>query len=197
MMKISYNEELNKIFASKDIVKIFHDGNEDCSLLLNTGKIKVIDNIFDTQIAQRVLHENKHTYIKKTSKNSNISLKDLLKKYFNVIKDNNCEIKNQMNDDNEFWKIRPLNFSMINYAVEDVLYLEKLYHMYKNSLSTDLFKGIFKESKNSIPYANLNLNIKKDERLNLHKIIENEDDKEKSTSNNLKNGKKKISGMIK
>lgn len=148
-----------------------HDGNEDCSLLLNSKSIKEMNCLFDTQIAQRIYFEACTS--KKTTKDSNISLKDLLKKHINIVKDDKCDMKTQMNKDKNLWNKRPLNKQMLNYAVEDVHYLEKLYEFFKKNMPDEQILSVLEESRQSIPYSYLNLNINVLERDNLIKPQEN------------------------
>jgi ribonuclease D len=142
--------------------------------------------LFDTQVAQRILYESKGNV--KTTKDSSISLKDLLLKYFKVVKDDKSEIKNEMTCNKYYWGTRPLTKTMMKYATEDVLFLEKLYNLFKNSLNKELLNRVFLESQQSISYSYINLNIEKYNRRTLANTIDLDNGEVKKT---------KLSGMIK
>lgn len=149
-------------------------------MLLNTKITKEINNIFDTQVAYRIYHEHKTK--KKTSKESSISLKDLLHKSFSVVKDENMEIHNEMKKNKLFWGTRPLTNKMLKYAAGDVLYLSKLFVKFLNMLNESLVAKVYDQSKQSVDYSYINLDINRFERLSL--------------ANKLRE-KKEIKGMLK
>ncbi len=114
-------------------------------------------------------------------------------KYFKVVKDDKSEIKSEMNSNKYYWGVRPLTENMMKYATEDVLFLEKLYNLFKKSLNKELFNRVFLESQQSISYSYINLNIEKYNRRTLADTI----DLESLTTEDHKNKKFKLSGMIK
>lgn len=166
MMKIGYIQELEIILMKDNIIKIFHDSNEDCSLLINSGISSKINGIFDTQVANRISSE--YTYNNKISKDSSISLKDLLENKLKITKDDKNEIRDQMKDNKYFWAYRPLNNKMLKYAAEDVLHLINIYYYFLSSLKSDLLLKIMSESKASLSYSLLNLDIEVNTRYLLH-----------------------------
>ena len=90
-------------------------------MLLNSNIAKNIENIFDTQVANRIIFQRYNN--QKTTKESSISLKDLLEQCLNVTKDSNCEIYYEMKNNKSFWSKRPLTGKMLKYASEDVFFL--------------------------------------------------------------------------
>lgn len=108
----------------------------------------------------------------RTTKNSSLSLKDLLSIHFPYDSNKYHDLKMMMKTDSSFWGQRPLTEKMLSYAVEDVLFLEKLYWIFKkecdtfnkNTVKQNLWEKIFSDSQYSIPYTSLNLNIEKFQR---------------------------------
>ena len=85
-----------------------------------------------------------------------------------------------MKNNKAFWSKRPLTSKMLKYASEDVLFLEKLYFKFISLVNDTVMNKIFEESKSSIAYSKINLNIKNNQRYDL-----------------LKNNIKEIKGMLK
>lgn len=56
---------------------------------------------------------------------------------------------------------------MLKYAAEDVLYLGRLFAKFKNMMNMNQISKAFTESKNSVDYSSINLDIAKYERLSL------------------------------
>lgn len=134
-------------------------------MLLNSNVAKNIENIFDTQVANRIIFQKYNN--QKTTKDSSISLKNLLDQCLNITKDKNCEIQIEMKNNKTFWGKRPLTSKMLKYASEDVLYLEKLYIKFISLVNENVVKKILDDSKVSIVYSSINLNIKFNQRYNL------------------------------
>jgi len=93
---------LKQIFYRKDITKLFHGADYDIRSLYRDFDIDV-NSLFDTQLACRYLGYKESGLISILKKKLNVALN---KKY-------------QKKD----WSIRPLPSEMINYALNDVLYL--------------------------------------------------------------------------
>lgn len=100
-IKISKSDmdNLHVIFDNDEIIKVFHSEHNDISVIKNNYNW-TINNTIDTQR----LHFIKY-------KEYSVSLKNLVKKYFNYDIDKTC----QKSD----WSIRPLSNEMINYAYID------------------------------------------------------------------------------
>lgn len=167
MTQLSYIEELEMLFLREDIIKIFHDGNEDCSYLINSGLTKSINSLFDTQIAYRISKEYENLYKYSKKPNASISLKELLEKMLNVVKDEKDEIRLQMKKDKKFWAERPLSSKMLKYAAEDVLLLFKVYTKFISTMSNELIIKVMKESIVNIRYSSLNLDVSENNRYSL------------------------------
>lgn len=93
-----------------------------------------------------------------------------------------------MTSNKYYWGTRPLTKTMMKYATEDVLFLEKLYNLFKNTLNKELLNRVFLESRQSITYSYINLNIEKYNRRTLADTVDLDNGEHKKT---------KISGMIK
>ncbi|MDR0885597.1 MAG: ribonuclease D [Clostridiales Family XIII bacterium] len=98
---------LAPIFADKSILKIFHSGNQDCSILYHALGV-VPAPIFDTQVAGLVLGYA-----------TPVSLATIVEDYCGVIlgKTETCS----------HWDRRPLTKSQKEYALDDVRYLISIY----------------------------------------------------------------------
>jgi len=104
---------LNEVCTNKDIVKVLHGSERDITWLQRDFGIYII-NMFDTQLAAKVLKEEMY------------NLARLLNKYCSVTVDK----KYQMAD----WRTRPLPDEMVTYARQDTHYLLYLYDLYRNLL---------------------------------------------------------------
>lgn len=93
-----------------------------------------------------------------------------------------------MTGNKNFWLNRPLSKEMLKYAVEDVLFLERLYLEFKASLSSDLFNKVLEESMNSVAYSKINLAINKEDRTGLVHLLK--------LQKNNKNGSGNLYGKI-
>lgn len=177
MTKLPYIEELELLFSRVDITKIFHDANEDCSMLINSGITSEVNGIFDTQVAHRIVYESLTK--NKTTKESTISLKELLEKKLKITKDENDETRQNMKNNKMFWAQRPLEGRMLKYAAEDVIHLIRIYFQFISSLNNDTIVRIMNESKWSTAYSLINLDI------------------DSSIRHSLSSCKKEITGMLK
>lgn len=96
---------LGPVFASPDIVKVFHGADYDIRSLYRDFKFE-IKNLFDTEIACRFLGARES------------GLGTVLGELFDVRLDKKFQRKD--------WSQRPLPEEMITYAAEDVIYLARL-----------------------------------------------------------------------
>lgn len=114
VLKIKNLFPLKKLLRSNDLMKIFHSPRQDIEIFFNLFKI-LPRNIFDTQIAYSFLHtEYQISYEKLVFKLLNIKI-DKTYQYFN-------------------WDLRPLTHEQLNYAVNDVFYLRKVFLKIKKIL---------------------------------------------------------------
>ena len=93
---------------------------EDLSLLNSVGHFNAFKSIFDTQIAHRMCFNAENNCNIIGTKNITISLKELLKNYFNLKAELKDEIHDLMSKKPYLWKTRPLNEKLIYYAGCDV-----------------------------------------------------------------------------
>ena len=105
---------LDIIFSQK-ILKIFHAGNQDLEIFFNNCK-KVPTPIFDTQPAAALLGHG-----------DQVGYANLVKSFFDI------ELKKDQSRTN--WMARPLTKDQIRYALDDVIYLGKIYTIMKAQLS--------------------------------------------------------------
>jgi ribonuclease D len=85
---------MNELISSEKIIKVFHDCLEDLSLLNSTGHFNSFNSIFDTQIAHRICFNAENNCTGVGTKNISISLKELLKYYFNF----KSELKDEIHE---------------------------------------------------------------------------------------------------
>ena len=119
-----------KYLIDNDILKIFHDCEQDIEILQSNLNIN-IKNIFDTQIANAFVCLEHH-----------ISYKNLVKRLLNK------DVKKDQQHSN--WIKRPLSKKQINYAGRDVIYLEELFDKLYKSLLNDNKLDWFKEEMENI-----------------------------------------------
>ena len=126
--KISNLPLLKKILRNKNILKIFHSPRQDIEIFFNLfGSLP--NNIFDTQIAYSFISQEYQISYEKIVLNI---LKIKLDKTF------------QYYD----WTLRPINENQLNYALNDVYYLRKIYFKLEKKLkSKNRFDWALEESK--------------------------------------------------
>ena len=112
-LEIDYKELLCEIFFSNKLI-IFHSCRQDLEIIyMLFGKIP--KNIFDTQIAASFLGYK-----------FQIGYAELMKEIFNIEINKSEKMTN--------WKKRPLTDNQIQYALNDVIHLNDLYHFLNKQL---------------------------------------------------------------
>ena len=101
-------KDLSQIFSSDKIVKVLHSLRGDVTVLFFNQGLTLF-NVFDTQIAESLISNERSLQI---------SYKNLVKKYllFDLGK----------KETNSNWGKRPLSDSQINYAADDVRHLLRI-----------------------------------------------------------------------
>lgn len=107
--------ELRKIFDNSEIIKIFHAGDFDIRSLHRDYSFN-FKNVFDTSIGAAFLGSEK------------LGLDAILNEYVNI------EIKKEKKLQRSDWTIRPLPDESIEYAADDVLYLNNTRKVMENKL---------------------------------------------------------------
>ena len=100
-------ENFRRILTSKKILKVIHSARQDIEVLNYALEISVV-NVFDTQIAYNSIYGGQ-----------TIGYTSLVEKLFKI----KLSKKHQVSD----WTKRPLSSEQINYAINDVYYLPKIY----------------------------------------------------------------------
>ena len=108
------------------------------------------------------------------TKNISISLKELLKYYFNIKPELKDEIHDLMSQKPYLWKNRPLTDKLIYYAGCDVKYLPKVYDIICKKCEKGIYKNIkieniFEECNKYLKYLDINKEIKNFNRTDLSK----------------------------
>ena len=108
------------------------------------------------------------------TKNISISLKELLKYYFNIKPELKDEIHDLMSQKPYLWKNRPLTDKLIYYAGCDVKYLPKVYDIICKKCEKGIYKNIkieniFEECNKYLKYLDLNKEVKNFNRTDLTK----------------------------
>lgn len=117
---------LAKILSNENIIKVLHSGIQDTEILYKITHVKEIRSVFDTQVAACFL-----------------GLGDSLGygKIVQIILDEQIDKKMQFSN----WVKRPLSTDQIDYAAQDVVYLEPLYkNLYEELIARNLLEW-FKE----------------------------------------------------
>ena len=105
---------LKKILRNKNLLKIFHSPKQDIEIFFNLfGTLP--NNIFDTQIA--------YSFI---SQEYQISYEKLVFKILKIKLDKTFQYYD--------WTLRPISQNQLNYALNDVYYLRKIYFKIKQKL---------------------------------------------------------------
>lgn len=108
---------LKEIFQAAGIMKVFHAGRQDLEIFYQKFSC-LPDPIFDTQIAAMVCGFGE-----------SISYENLVK---SLLK-GNIDKSARYTD----WSLRPLSLKQLQYALDDVVYLRKIYEALKHTLETE------------------------------------------------------------
>ena len=112
-----------KLLQEVKILKIFHASRQDFEILYNIfGEIPL--NIFDTQIGAKVIGFGE-----------SLSYADLCWQI--------CKVKLDKTNQFSNWLKRPLSTSKLNYAINDVLYLEKIYEFIQNKIKQNGLEDLY------------------------------------------------------
>ncbi len=131
---------LKQILEDKKKLLIFHSSRSDATVLNTNLKIKV-KNIFDIQIAEKLLFGGE------------------IKNYGTLVK-NYLNIFLKKSETNSNWLNRPFSSEQLSYASEDVSYLIEIYQEQKKVLKKkNLFKKTLEKSKKEVFYGNQELHI--------------------------------------
>ena len=107
---------LAKLFTDENIVKLFHAAHQDLELLYR--ELGVLPRpVFDTQIAASLLG-------------------DTLQIGYGALVLAECGVKLKKSDSFTDWSRRPLTESQVEYALDDVVYLPRLYQSLKSKLES-------------------------------------------------------------
>ena len=141
-------------------------------MVYSAGNITEFNGIFDTQIAHRMCYEDEYGCNSNGTKNNSISLNELLKINFGINVSIKDEIHELMSKSPYLWKQRPIPYKLNYYAGSDVLYLPKLYYLFKDKIEKKIVKkitmeDIFNECKKYLNYLSINKNIKNYNKMNL------------------------------
>ena len=104
------------MLKDKDIVKVLHSGYQDMEIFYHLMNGEVPSPVFDTQIAASALGYGEQV------------------SYANLVKDI-CDVEISKSQQFTDWSIRPLSQAQIDYALGDVIYLDKIYHVLRDKLA--------------------------------------------------------------
>lgn len=107
---------LSLLLSNENIKKIFHNAVFDISFLMKNLKLKKAKNIICTKISSKLVNGLNH----------NNSLKPLLKEYLDI----QISKEYQQSD----WSVKQLSQEQVKYAINDVLYLERLWNVFEKKL---------------------------------------------------------------
>lgn len=106
--------DLAELFIDESIVKLFHAAGQDMELIVHEMGV-IPKPVFDTQIAASLLG-------------------DMLQIGYGSLVLNECNVKLKKADSFTDWSRRPLTDSQIEYALDDVIYLPRIYRSMKERL---------------------------------------------------------------
>ncbi|SCO71145.1 3'-5' exonuclease, putative [Plasmodium vivax] len=110
---------LKELLEDRRVIKITHDCREDCSILFNQYSI-CLNKTFDTQVAFNLL-------LKETKKDLyQISYDDLLYKCLLLNNKHKIYFHKMISLDQKIYLKRPIAKELIQYAIQDVIYLKPL-----------------------------------------------------------------------
>ena len=114
-LKVGDISSLAELFASEDVVKVLHSARNDLAILFHDVSDFSVKNLFDSQIAAAFLGYG-----------DQISLVNLVQSVTGV----KARKKYSMSD----WSARPLTEGQVEYALDDVRYLVKVYRTLSSQL---------------------------------------------------------------
>jgi len=113
---------LKELLENPKIVKIFHDCRWDSDILWHEMGVR-LQNVFDTQVGYACYRRQQEFFTPLP-----VGLKNLLKRFALGGTHATKEVgKVDMDNQQDYWKIRPLTELMLQYAREDVLLLPLVY----------------------------------------------------------------------
>ena len=105
---------LREPFENPDIVKVFHAAHQDIEIILyDIGCVP--HPLFDTQVAATMLGQSQQIG-------------------YGALVQSLCGVKLKKTDSFTDWTVRPLSDSQLEYALDDVEYLPRMYEIQRNSL---------------------------------------------------------------
>ncbi len=116
---------IRKLFSNSSILKVFHAPRQDFEILYNIFGF-IPNNVFDTQIAAEVLGLGK-----------SLSYSELCWQICGVKLDK----KNQFSN----WLKRPVDAEKLDYAINDVLYLAKIYEMLQDKIRQNNLENLYEQ----------------------------------------------------
>ena len=122
---------LKAVLENKKILKLLHDCRNDWDSLLYQYSIRLF-NFIDTQEAYYI-----YVLFYKQELNLPISLKRFIREFTGEDLMIKSLMKNQMKEDVNFWKKRPLEHNMLVYASEDVKFLIKAWMALERKLNKE------------------------------------------------------------
>jgi ribonuclease D len=117
---------LLELLNDETILKVFHAGKQDLEIFYKLNNDKPLKNIFDTQIAALALGLGEQ-----------VGYANLVKQLLNITIDKSQQIAN--------WQKRPLSSEQIEYAMYDVIYLQKVYYIMIEQLQSKQRLELIKE----------------------------------------------------
>jgi ribonuclease D len=129
---------LAELFADEKVVKVLHSARNDLVILFNDIPGFSVRNLFDSQVAAAFLGYGEQ-----------ISLVNLVKSV--------CGVKSRKKYSMSDWSARPLTEGQLEYALDDVRHLVKVYEVLRDQLDrkgrTHWFEGESKSLTDSSTYA--------------------------------------------
>jgi len=136
---------LKGLLENPNIVKIFHDCRWDSDILCHQMGVQ-LSNVFDTQVGYACYRRQQESLTPLP-----VGLKNLLKRFaLGGTHTSKEEARQGMENEQDYWKTRPMTDIMMQYAREDVLLLPLVYRQITSILSQSSNKVA---SMNSAVYA--------------------------------------------
>ncbi|XZL29891.1 ribonuclease D [Clostridium perfringens] len=127
------SKNIKKLLRDNKVSKIFHHANFDLRFLMKALNTNNVKNVICTKVAYKLIYG-----IEESS-----SLKDLIYKYLKIKIDKSQQTSN--------WNSIILNDKQIDYAINDVIYLESLWECLKEELKMNRLSGIARKCFDYLP----------------------------------------------